>query len=941
MAGNLSSTFSLNGEWDFYYAPQAFVPGDSALPERGLFTGRMAVPGYWDDNYDLFDEEDFFALEARFNPDYRKPHFPMGHTLLPHACSSFLIGSGYYRRQLHIDWEPGRQAVLTVGPAMWGCAVYCNGVLAGNVTGYSVASEFDLTSFLQSGDNELVIVVCNVHDDGGAYQRMDGSHAGIEYGTRPGQHRGLAAQGYQSERAGIGGGVSLHLTGAGRIVDRFVFMKNGRLHWQIRLNHGQGKHLTWEIGDENKSIASGTQICQQDHLELTTALPPQLWSDRHPVLYRFKLALWDGDTVSDRTEWRWGAREVTIGEDRILVNGHPTYFRGVTEHCYFAETCNPHFDHSKYRHDLGVLRKAGFNFIRCHTWCPPEPFYEACDELGFLVQTELPSVYSEEEAEAIVRMIRHHTCAVIFCEGNEKKITDLVLARIRRLAASVRKAAPGMLFNPQEAMRGVEYEFMAGRTITQAPMPHDAERLADVAEFSDVYGSLGGGFFSYEHDEFPGVAQVDRMHRIYKKPCLSHEIGILGGYLDFSLESRYANTFIGQDLFRAARDYMQRADIYQYAELYYKNNCRFISSVRKQLVENLRSCSSITGYDYLGGIDTHWHLTGYPCGIFNEFYEEKYGETIADIYRYNSESMLLCSSLNRRNCPNGSVFQTELRLSYFGETPQAFGELVWSFEAPGHEIIAHGAASFGPIAAGTVTAVATVSFQLPDVEKPYCAILRATTTGTGEILENHWRFWVFPKPESAPGLGVRCATELNDEVIDFAAAGGAVLLTGGFPMQTWPETFRTHTSGRTLGHAGMIFRTHPIWREFPHEGFGDWQLFPMMTHSTSLIYDAEMPEYRPLLELIPAFKLIRRKSMLSEFKVGHGRIIMCGLVLGDSDPAATYLKITILNYLGRRDWVNAPEWSAIKLRMRLRTTTASELKPVPIDAGGRPIEGNI
>ena len=51
------------------------------------------------------------------------------------------------------------------------------------------------------------------------YHRVDGSHDGEAVGARPGQHRGLAAQGYQSERGGIGGGVSLRLTRKARIDD--------------------------------------------------------------------------------------------------------------------------------------------------------------------------------------------------------------------------------------------------------------------------------------------------------------------------------------------------------------------------------------------------------------------------------------------------------------------------------------------------------------------------------------------------------------------------------------------------------------------------------------------------------------------------------------------------------------------------------------------------
>ena len=167
-------TIDLNGEWDFFYSPQGFVPGETPLPNPGDFTGRMVTPGYWDDHWELFSEEDFFGLTARFNPDYRPVVFPMARSLTPHAASSFLIGTGFYRRSVAFE-AAVELAVLQVGPAMWGCSVFCNGELCGVQTGYSTATDFDLTPHLRRDSaNEIVIAVCNRRDDGGAYCRLDG-----------------------------------------------------------------------------------------------------------------------------------------------------------------------------------------------------------------------------------------------------------------------------------------------------------------------------------------------------------------------------------------------------------------------------------------------------------------------------------------------------------------------------------------------------------------------------------------------------------------------------------------------------------------------------------------------------------------------------------------------------------------------------------------------
>ena len=931
---------SLNGKWDFFYSPRKLDPA-MPLPAPEQFSGKMMVPGYWDDHYELFDEEDFFGLTARFNPDYRKPHFPMGRSLTPHAASSFLIGTGYCRTTLKPEFEPGGQAVLTVGPAMWGCSVFCNGKAAGSVTGYSTATDFDLTGLLKSGvENELVIAVCNYHDDGGAYHRVDGSHDGIAFGARPGQHRGLAAQGYQSERGGIGGGVYLKLTGSARIADWFVSFEKGKPHWHAELSRATGKTLRWALKDGAEILDSGEIRCSSDEADFVSENRNlKRWSDRMPYLHTVEMQLFDGETLLDSVSRKWGARTIHCEGSAILVNDISTYFRGVTEHCYFAETCNPHFDKAKYLRDLGVLKAAGFNFIRCHTWCPPEPFYDACDELGFLVQTELPSVYTFAEAEAIMRTIRKHPCAVIFCEGNEKILDENALKRVRKVVDMLHEKAPGMLFNPQEAMRGIEYEFKPEQKICTKPFKYDPARMKIADSMADVYGAIFSSYFSYEHDTFPNPEVIAELQAVYGRPCLSHEIGILGGYLDFSLEKRYEGTFIGTDMFRAARENMRKHGVYQYAELYYQRNCRFISSIRKQLMENIRSCPCIAGFDYLGGIDTHWHLIGYPCGVFNEFYEEKYGETIADVRRYNDETILLCGAGKWRNRTAGSRFSENILISHYGPAPLANGKLKWSFETDDGTSTAEGTFDVPEVRQGTVSVLGRAEFSLPCWKEARCCTLRVQFSDGGITRENHWKFWVFPPAENTVWNGVRQEKHLSAETIRFMANGGAVLLTGGFPGASMPENFRPHTSGRSIGHSGAIPHGHPVWKRFPHDGFADWQFYPMMSGSHSLISDPEMPEYRPILELIPSFKLIKRKSLLSEFQVGAGRLMVCGFRLADDDPAAVWMKHILLEYLEKHDYAPAPEWPPEKLARRLDPESAGSASlGRKMDAGGRPTD---
>ena len=933
-------TISLDGKWDFYYSPVKFVPQKDELPAPQLFSGRMVTPGYWDDHLELFDEEDFFGLTARFNPDYRKPHFPMGRSLTPHASSCFLIGTGFYRREVDfLSLDEDDRVELVIGPAMWGASCYCNGKFAGSTTGYSVGNSYDITSFIdRSGKNVITLVVDNVRDDGGAYCRVDGSHAGESFGTRPGQHRGLAAQGYQSERAGIGGGVSLKITrNASALTDVFLSYGNLRTVWHVECSNGAGKRLQYALSENGRTVASGVIELVGDSIVFDTAAPEKLWSDRAPELCDAEVILLDGSTVCDKVSFKWGAVSLTCEGTSLAVNGRKVYLRGATEHCYFPETANPHFDKEKYLRDLGVLKAAKFNFIRCHTWCPPEPFYEACDELGIFVQTEFPSVYTFDEVKAILKMIRRHTCAVLVCEGNEKYISDEGVERLREVCRIAKEMIPNVLFNPQEAIRGVEYGFLPDQKTVPEPFEHDAERFGRIAEFSDVYGSLGGGYFSYDNDAFPGVEAVEYMHSIYRKPCLSHEIGILGGYLDFSLEERYRNTFIGTDLFSAARENMTKHGVYANAGKYYKYNSLFITSIRKQLIENIRSCPSITGYDYLGAIDTHWHLIGYPCGIFNEFYGEKYGETVADVAIYNGESVLLSGRGKFRNVIAGKRFENDILLSYFGDAAGSPNTLSWSLSVDGR-VFADGRFEFSTPAAGTVSCIGKVAVDLPAFENGTCFKLAVECDINGTKLVNSWRFWAFPEvKECALKNNIRCVTRLTNDDVSFMEQGGRVLLTDDFPLSTMPERFAPHTSGRSIGHSGVLINDHPIWERFPHDGFADWQFYPMMTGSSSLVFSEEsMSKYAPVIEPIPSFKLIKRKSFLSEFRVGAGRLMLCTFKLDADDPGAKWMKKILCDYLGGGAFAPAPEWSAASLACAVDSIQEVISSGKKIDAGGRP-----
>ena len=887
--GATPTVIPLEGEWEFFCTPKSFAP-DAPLPDPGLYTARMTVPGYWDDHYDLIRETRSFDRSARTNPRYRPFSLPMGE-LTPDATTPFLVATGYYRKL--IRFAPGSRpagVALELGPAVWGATVYCNGVRAGGNPGYSTGTTAALDGLLDpEGINTIILAVSN-------FDRVFG-----ESPQENSQHIGLAVRGYQGMRAGIGGYCRLRLTGAARFDDVHVHFDGTALRCVAETSGAAGE-VRWRLLDPDGGVA-GTAVGE------AAAIPAaalRRWSDRDPWLYTVEATLCAGGEVSDFRSFRYGLRQLETSGQRIRLNGRPVYFRGLTEHHYFPETANAPFDKEKYRRDITAWRELGFNFLRFHTWCPPEPYLEAADELGMLCQVEVPPHTDPAEWTRILKLLRRHPAAAIVCGGNEEDFTAERLAEVRELAALTRKFCPGMLFNPQEALSKVEYRLLpdAPGVVTE-PFIHDPKKLAALGEFSDVYGSYSWGFFSYIHTRFTDPEEIDRRCAVLGKPLLSHEIGIIGGWLDFANAARYRNTVVPGEVYTEAQRYLEQCGLFSRAREFYEFNCAAVNRQRKAMLENVRRCRNLAGFDYLGAYDAHWHRCGYPCGILDEFNAPKPGIDPAEFRRINGETVLLCDAPYGRAAAAGAEFAREFTLSHFGPEPLTGSALRWQARAGGFR--AAGENAVPTVAPGDVVPVGRMSLTLPPVTKPTELVLEAELTAPGGPIRNQWSFWIFPVPEAETRSGAAIETDrLTPELVAALAAGANVLLTGHFPTPRTREKFQCATAGRATGHFGTIIPSHPLLAEMAPAGFADWQFFHLLDGAAAMDFTASPLPFRPLIEYIPSFKLARRKTPLCEMTVGRGRLLMCGLRFESFDPAARYLHARMLDYLASAAAPQAP-----------------------------------
>ena len=606
------------------------------------------------------------------------------------------------------------------------------------------------------------------------------------------------------------------------------------------------------------------------------------------------------DTPEGAVTRRFGLRRLVAQGERLFLNGRPVYLRGVTEHCYFAETLHLPRDLEYYRRLSARRRQLGFNFVRFHTYVPPAEYLEACDEAGLLVHVESPNFVTLDEYRSIIAFARRHPSVVIYCTGNETRI-DLVAEKYLRDVADAVHDGTDALFSPMSAMRGVEYLLMPGKDdIVERPFPHNPKRAARLAEFCDLFTSYQLGAVSYDSLNGPSAAEIDKWGDAYcGKPRLSHEICIDGSYADLSLEAMYpkGSPLVATGLFSGIRRQLAEKGMLDRAAAYCRNSSEWMRRIRKFTFEKMRASRRTAGYDFLGDVNTHWHTFGYFVGMMDEFLRLKPGETVADVLRYNSDAVVLCDLGSDFNFVAGEAKRVSFSISNFaGAAPDA--KLRLSLVGEDNAMVWTGVHPVGDVRMGEVTPLGAFGVAIPASAAPRRYFLRVGFAGGRVVAENQWEVYAFPEvaaPKAASGLKV--VEDISaDDLVAAMERGERVLIFGAGPFRSLPTSYRIGLAGRCSGNYATIVKPgHPALAGMPHEGFCGWQFRRLMEGGRAVQLEAGVP-FDPIVDVASSDKFVIRQSSLFEYRVGEGRLLVCSFRFDPRDPAARWLGRALVAY---------------------------------------------
>ncbi|MEP7110835.1 MAG: glycoside hydrolase family 2 TIM barrel-domain containing protein [Ferruginibacter sp.] len=201
---------------------------------------------------------------------------------------------------------------------------------------------------------------------------------------------------------------------------------------------------------------NATKICEQS----IAVNNPALWSIETPHLYKTITEIRKGAQTIDRVETPFGIRSIKIDAvNGLTINGKKVLLKGGCVHHDNGPLGAMAIDRAEER-KVEILKKNGFNAIRCSHNPPSTQFLNVCDRLGMLVIDEAfdmwtkakrPDDYHQyfkdwwkQDIDAILLRDRNHPSIIFWSIGNEipERVDSIGLAIRKMLKQRVREIDP-------------------------------------------------------------------------------------------------------------------------------------------------------------------------------------------------------------------------------------------------------------------------------------------------------------------------------------------------------------------------------------------------------------------------------------------------------------------------------------------------------------------
>ena len=491
---------SLNGDWKFHWVPK---PADRPVD--------FYRPGFDDAAWKSIRVPSNWQFEGYDVPIYVNIPYPWGKPDPPHIpANNNPVGSYRTRFTVPPSWA-GRDVYLTFDGVESAFYLWVNGERVGYSEDSRLPAEFNITKYLQDGENLLAVEVYRWSDasylEDQDFWRLSGIFRDVTLSSAGPLHvRDLQIR-TNLDAAYTDAQLAIEV----QVRNRSAAAAN--LSLRATLLDAQGA----ELG--RASTAAG-RVPAGEASTVSMVRPivaPRKWTAESPYLYTLVVSLLDDSgRLVEAIPQKVGFRAVEMKEGQLMVNGRPILIKGVNRHEHDADTGHAVSVEQMLR-DVRLMKRHNINAVRTSHYPNDPAWYELCDQYGLYVIDEAnieshgmgyaPArtlgnnpAWKAAHMDRTVRMVerdKNHPSIIIWSLGNEA-------------GDGVNFEATSAWVHQRDPSRPVQYE-QAGRkahTDMFVPMYMRPKGMADYAsqtqpkpliqcEYAHAMGNSTGNFREY------------------------------------------------------------------------------------------------------------------------------------------------------------------------------------------------------------------------------------------------------------------------------------------------------------------------------------------------------------------------------------------------------------------------------------------------------------
>jgi len=615
----------------------------------------------------------------------------------------------------------------------------------------------------------------------------------------------------------------------------------------------------------------------------------QLWDEFNPVLYRLtaKMKASSGSLdFNDITSTRFGMRKLAIMGTRFTMNGRPLMLRGTVNCAIFPLTGYPPTDVVSWQRIYKIMKLYGLNFIRFHSWAPPEAAFTAADQEGIMIQVEGPvgnvrrgivgvypksDAFIEKELLSTIHTYGNHPSFCLMTLGNEYGGVESVLAHwVDTLIKSDPRHFYSSPSSGQLTANRQWTETVKGRGIHGPNTMHDAE----IA-----------------------VTEQDSL-----RPVIGHEIGQWTFYPNFLEIKKYTGVLKAKN-FELVQNDLRIHGMLDEADQFLRSTGKQAVLLYKEEIENLLRTPGYAGFSLLDLHDYSGQGTAL-VGLLDAFWDSKGIVTPENFKKFCGPTVPLLR-FPKRTYTTSETFSTMAEIAQFGPHDLIGAKPEWTIRDENGKIVSHGSLATLNLPTGKLTELGDISVPLNKVNAP--GKFTVTLSLKNMSISNSWNIWVYPPiaPLTVPDNiivthkwdeATRQALAEGKRVILFPVLDSKRSLIGSFLPVFWsPIMF--HEIPNTMGI--LCNPKSPLFSLFPTDSYSNWQWWNLIQGSQTMILNGTPAGFRPIVQVIDNFSRNDKLGDVFEAKVGKGRLLVCSLNLRNKELPETiqFLK-SLYHYVG-------------------------------------------